>query len=92
MPAVPTGLRMTSNTGTFIAIAWDDTLSKEMLFETQRRRDNGQWTTGFETGANVTKWNNTGLVCDTSCGCRVRAIDVVGSLAWAGFPQFRTLP
>jgi hypothetical protein len=91
-PVAPTGLMATATSSTSIALKWND-VANETGYRIERRRDGTTepWTQVGTTGANVTQFQNTGLLPSTTYLYRVLAFNSAGSspysaVAWTTTP------
>jgi len=73
--AAPTGLTAEALSGTSIRVEWQDTSGDETGFIIERQQDNGAFSQAGQVGANVTRFDDTGLDENTRYTYRVRAVN-----------------
>ena len=92
LPAAPSNLTATAISRNQITLAWKDNSSNETLFVIERCR--GASCTNFaliaNVGANVTTYNNTGLIRNTTYRYRVRAHNKAGDSAYSNIATAKT--
>ena len=93
-PTAPSGLSATAITRTTLTLNWTDNSNNEGGFTIQRATNptfnNGLQT--FTAGANVTTFNDSGLIRNTRYYYRVNATNAAGSSAWSPSINVLTLP
>jgi hypothetical protein len=81
-PAAPSNLSASAASSSAINLSWTDSSSNEDGFQVERLVG-GTWTQVGVVGANVTSWQDTGLVADTTYSYRVRAYNAAGESAYS---------
>ena len=89
-PAAPTNLTATAVSSSQINLAWTDNSSNETGFAIERSPDGVTFAPLTTVGANVTTYQNTGLVASTTYHYRVRATNAVGPSGWSNVANATT--
>jgi hypothetical protein len=84
VPALPTGLHVTSTTGYSAAIAWTDASNNESSFVSQYKIGSGSWISGPSVRANATSMTIPGLRPATSYTFQIGAHNVAGT-HWSAY-------
>jgi uncharacterized repeat protein (TIGR01451 family) len=94
-PAAPSNLTVTAISATQINLFWTDNSSTEDGFKIERAPDSGgspgTWTQIATVGANVTNYNDTGLLPGTRYWYRIRAYNVGGDSDYSNQASATTL-
>jgi endoglucanase len=84
-PAAPTSLSATAVSSSQINLTWTDNAGNESLFRIERSPNGSSgWASVATTGANTTRYSNTGLSGSTAYYYRVRAENATGNSAYSG--------
>ncbi|MFN8587244.1 MAG: LamG-like jellyroll fold domain-containing protein [Candidatus Eisenbacteria bacterium] len=81
LPGAPTALTATAGTATSVQLAWTDGSTNETGFEIERSTtgNGGPFTLRATVGANVTSYDDTGLLANSGYCYRVRAVNGGGA-------------
>lgn len=89
-PAAPGALKAAVVSTSEITLGWRDNATNESTFEIQRRAGSGPWVQIAAVGANITGFNDTGLLAKTGYAYRVRAANAAGSSAYSNVARVKT--
>ncbi|MBL0173598.1 MAG: fibronectin type III domain-containing protein [Gemmatimonadaceae bacterium] len=93
-PAAPTALVITTVSRTQINLSWTDTANNETSFRIDRCTGPGctSFTEIASVGANMTSYQNSGLLAGTSYTYRVRAVNGAGGSSFTNAATSKTTP
>ncbi len=91
-PSAPSNLSATTVLVSQIDLSWQDNSNSEDGFKIERSpTGSNNWTQVATVGANVTSFQNTGLVCGTNYYYRVRAYNAGGDSSYSGTASATTV-
>lgn len=76
----PASLTLKALSTSRIELTWTDSSNEESGYRIERKIGTGSWTTVATVGANVTRYENSGLTKGTKYTYRVRGINVYGTI------------
>ncbi|MDI6752014.1 MAG: fibronectin type III domain-containing protein [bacterium] len=89
-PSAPSNLSATPISSTQINLSWTDNANNETGFNLERKVSGGNYTQIATPGANITSYQNTGLIPNTTYYYRVRAYNTYGDSAYSNEAQATT--
>ncbi|WP_051663963.1 fibronectin type III domain-containing protein [Dyadobacter crusticola] len=89
-PAAPDSLTGTAISQTQINLAWADRSDNETGYQLERSTNGSTFTKIADLSANVTTYQNTGLIAGTLYYYRVRAVNAAGASPYSGAISVRT--
>ena len=82
-PSAPASLSASSGSSSQINLSWSDNSNNETGFDIERSGDGSNFSALASVDANITTYQNTGLVSNTKYYYRVRAKNSAGNSGWS---------
>ncbi len=83
VPASPTGLSVSSKSGTSVSLKWSDNAQDETGYRIERSGDGSTYVLAANLGAGATTYTDGGLNSGTTYDYRVRAYNSYGNSSWS---------
>lgn len=90
IPVAPGALTAAAVSPSTITLGWRDNATNESAFQIQRRVGSGPWVQIAAVEANITDFNDAGLLAKTGYAYRVRASNAAGSSAYSNVARVKT--